>query len=81
MVQFLGRSEITGNFSLNEAIDLANVLRAGKLPAAAEIIQSEIVGPSLGREAIQRGVYSFYNRIDIGIGLDGFLLWNRWNIC
>lgn len=54
-----GRSEITGNFSLNEAIDLANVLRAGKLPAAAEIIQSEIVGPSLGREAIQSGIYSF----------------------
>ena len=54
-----GRSEITGNFSLNEAIDLANVLRAGKLPAAAEIIQSEIVGPSLGREAIQSGMYSF----------------------
>ena len=42
-----GRSEISGQFSLNEAIDLANVLRAGKLPAAAEIIQSEIVGPSL----------------------------------
>ena len=54
-----GRSEITGNFSLNEAIDLANVLRAGKLPAAAEIIQSEIVGPSLGKEAIQSGMYSF----------------------
>ena len=54
-----GRSEITGNFTLNEAIDLANVLRAGKLPAAAEIIQSEIVGPSLGKEAIQSGVYSF----------------------
>tara|TARA_S200000501_G_scaffold304010_1_gene291956 strand:+ start:4084 stop:7044 length:2961 start_codon:yes stop_codon:yes gene_type:complete len=54
-----GRSEITGNFSLNEAIDLANVLRAGKLPAAAEIIQSEIVGPSLGREAIQSGLFSF----------------------
>ena len=47
-----GRSEITGNFSLNEAIDLANVLRAGKLPAAAEIIQSEIVGPSLGLSLI-----------------------------
>lgn len=54
-----GRSEITGSFTLNEAIDLANVLRAGKLPAAAEIIQSEIVGPSLGKEAIQSGVYSF----------------------
>ena len=54
-----GRSEINGNFTLNESIDLANVLRAGKLPAAAEIIQSEIVGPSLGKEAIQSGVYSF----------------------
>jgi len=54
-----GRSEITGNFTLNEAIDLANVLRAGKLPASAEIIQSEIVGPSLGKEAIQAGIYSF----------------------
>ena len=54
-----GRSEISGQFSLNEAIDLANVLRAGKLPAAAEIIQSEIVGPSLGKEAIESGVNSF----------------------
>jgi len=54
-----GRSEITGTFTLNEAIDLANVLRAGKLPASAEIIQSEIVGPSLGKEAIQSGIYSF----------------------
>ena len=54
-----GRSEITGNFTLNEAVDLANVLRAGKLPASAEIIQSEIVGPSLGKEAIQAGIYSF----------------------
>tara|TARA_B110000444_G_scaffold260838_1_gene309497 strand:- start:8997 stop:11954 length:2958 start_codon:yes stop_codon:yes gene_type:complete len=54
-----GRSEISGSFSLNEAIDLANVLRAGKLPASAEIIQSEIVGPSLGKEAIESGIYSF----------------------
>jgi len=54
-----GRSEISGNFTLNEAIDLANVLRAGKLPASADIIQSEIVGPSLGKEAIQSGIYSF----------------------
>ena len=41
-----GRSEITGHFTLNEAVDLANVLRAGKLPASADIVQSEIVGPS-----------------------------------
>ena len=54
-----GRSEITGNFTLNEGIDLANVLRAGKLPASADIIQSEIVGPSLGKEAIEAGIYSF----------------------
>ena len=54
-----GRSEISGDFTLNEAIDLANVLRAGKLPASAEIIQSEIVGPSLGQEAIESGIYSF----------------------
>ena len=64
-----GRSEITGNFTLNEAIDLANVLRAGKLPAAAEIIQSEIVGPSLGKEAIESGMYSFI------IALAFVLLW------
>jgi SecD/SecF fusion protein len=54
-----GRSEISGNFTLNEAIDLANVLRAGKLPASADIIQSEIVGPSLGQEAIDSGINSF----------------------
>ena len=40
-------------------IDLANVLRAGKLPASATIIQSEVVGPSLGQEAIDSGIYSF----------------------
>ncbi|MDT0675744.1 protein translocase subunit SecDF [Autumnicola musiva] len=54
-----GRSEITGDFSITEGQDLANVLRAGKLPASAEIIQSEIVGPSLGQEAINSGINSF----------------------
>ena len=54
-----GRSEISGQFTLNEAIDLANVLRAGKLPASAEIIESEVVGPSLGKENIERGINSF----------------------
>lgn len=54
-----GRSEITGNFSLEEAKDLANVLRAGKLPAKADIVQSEIVGPSLGKKAIEGGKLSF----------------------
>ncbi|WP_350287700.1 protein translocase subunit SecDF [uncultured Croceitalea sp.] len=54
-----GRSEITGDFSLVETKDIANVLRAGKLPASAEIIQSEVVGPSLGQEAIDSGFMSF----------------------
>ena len=54
-----GNSEISGEFTLNEAIDLANVLRAGKLPASADIIQSEVVGPSLGQEAISSGFMSF----------------------
>ncbi|TJY37250.1 protein translocase subunit SecDF [Pontimicrobium aquaticum] len=54
-----GNSEISGSFTLNEAIDLANVLRAGKLPASAEIVQAETVGPSLGQEAIDSGMKSF----------------------
>jgi SecD/SecF fusion protein len=54
-----GNSSISGSFTLNEAIDLANVLRAGKLPASADIIQSEVVGPSLGQEAIDSGTTSF----------------------
>ncbi len=53
-----GRSEISGNFEVSETKDLANVLRAGKLPAEAEIIQSEIVGPSLGEIAIHAGLIS-----------------------
>ncbi|XOD67327.1 MAG: protein translocase subunit SecDF [Flavobacteriales bacterium Tduv] len=54
-----GRSEISGNFTVQEADDLVNVLNAGKLPAPARIIQAEIVGPSLGNEAIQSGLVSF----------------------
>ncbi|RXR19127.1 protein translocase subunit SecDF [Flavobacterium amnicola] len=53
-----GRSEISGSFTLEETKDLANVLRAGKLPAAAEIVQSEVVGPSLGQKAIDNGTTS-----------------------
>ncbi len=53
-----GRSEISGTFDITETQDLANVLRAGKLPAAADIIQSEVVGPSLGQEAIDNGTTS-----------------------
>lgn len=54
-----GNSEISGQFTVEEAQDLANVLRAGKLPAKADILQSEIVGPSLGQEAINSGLMSF----------------------
>ncbi|WP_291864724.1 protein translocase subunit SecDF [Maribacter sp.] len=64
-----GRSEITGNFTVNETKDISNVLRAGKLPASAEIIQSEIVGPSLGQEAIDSGFMSFL------IAMSIVLLW------
>ena len=53
-----GRSEISGTFDVTETKDLANVLRAGKLPAAAEIVQSEVVGPSLGQKAIDAGLMS-----------------------
>ncbi len=54
-----GSSEITGTFTVNETKDIANVLRAGKLPAKAEIIDSFVVGPSLGQEAIDSGFTSF----------------------
>ena len=54
-----GSSEITGTFTINETKDIANVLRAGKLPASAEIIDSFVVGPSLGQEAIDSGFMSF----------------------
>jgi len=54
-----GRSSITGLGSIEEAKDLANILKSGKMPAPARIIQEEIVGPSLGQEAINSGLYSF----------------------
>ncbi|MBK8806737.1 MAG: protein translocase subunit SecDF [Bacteroidales bacterium] len=54
-----GRSSITGNFTINEARDLANVLKSGKLPAPAKIIEEVVVGPSLGKEAISSGLWSF----------------------
>ena len=66
-----GRSEISGNFDIAETKDLANVLRAGKLPARAEIIQSEVVGPSLGEKAIHAGFIS---------SIVGFLLVFLWMV-
>ena len=66
-----GNSIISGNFTLTETADLANVLRAGKLPAAADIVQSEVVGPSLGQEAIDNGTTS---------AIIGLLLVSLWMI-
>nr|WP_319272122.1 protein translocase subunit SecDF [uncultured Draconibacterium sp.] len=54
-----GRSSITGLESIEEAQDLANVLKSGKMPAPARIIQEDIVGPSLGQKAINSGLISF----------------------
>jgi SecD/SecF fusion protein len=54
-----GHSQITGQFTIDEAKDLANVLKAGKLPAPAKIVEEAIVGPTLGREAINNGFLSF----------------------
>ena len=64
-----GRSEISGNFTIDETKDLSNVLRAGKLPAKADIVQSDVVGPSLGQEAIDNGMLSFL------IGMLSVVLW------
>ena len=54
-----GRTQITGNFTAEESSDLANILRAGKLDAPARIIQADVVGPSLGKEAISDSINSF----------------------
>ncbi len=54
-----GRSEISGNFTPQEAKDLANVLKSGKMPAPSRIIQEDVVGPSLGHEAVTQGMWSF----------------------
>ena len=54
-----GRTQIEGGFSLEEATDLANVLKAGKLPVPARVIQADVVGPSLGKEAISASFSSF----------------------
>ncbi|MCX6228069.1 MAG: protein translocase subunit SecDF [Bacteroidia bacterium] len=55
-----GRTEISGNFSIEEAKDLANMLKSGKMPASANIVQEEVVGPTLGKESIQSGMISFF---------------------
>ncbi len=64
-----GTASISGQFTDAEAKDLADILNAGKLPATAKIIQAEVVGPSLGKEAIQSGLVSF------GVALIVVLIW------
>ena len=54
-----GHSQITGQFSQEDTKDLANVLKSGKMPAPAKIVQEDIVGPSLGQKSIQQGIISF----------------------
>ena len=65
-----GNSSISGNFSVEEATDLANVLKAGKLPAPAQIVAEDVVGPTLGKESIRQGLNSFL----IGLVLVIFLM-------
>jgi SecD/SecF fusion protein len=60
-----GRSEITGNFEMEEAKDLSNILKAGKLPAPTRIVEEVVVGPSLGLEAQSQGLTS----VLAGLGL------------
>src|SRR5690606_16604291 len=53
-----GQSEIPGNFTLVEAQDLANILKSGSLPAPTQIVEESIIGPTLGKEAQNQGVFS-----------------------
>jgi SecD/SecF fusion protein len=55
-----GNTEITGDFTIEEADDLANILKSGKLPAPAHIISDTVIGPTLGKEAINSGFISFF---------------------
>lgn len=54
-----GNSEISGNFTPEEANDLANVLKSGKMAARVHIVQEDVIGPSLGKEAVESGIWSF----------------------
>jgi SecD/SecF fusion protein len=71
-----GNSQITGDFTIDEAKDLANQLESGKLPAPARIISETVVGPTLGKEAIQAGLLSFIFAF-LGVLLYMALYYNR----
>ncbi len=63
-----GMTSISGSFSIEDAEDLANVLKAGKLPAPAKIIEEAVVGPTLGKENISKGFYSFLIALLVVLG-------------
>jgi SecD/SecF fusion protein len=67
-----GQSQITGNFTNREADDLVNILKAGKLPAPARIVQEAVVGPTLGKEAISAGLLSFAIALLVVLAYMGF---------
>ena len=54
-----GNSQITGNFTIEDTKDLATTLKSGRMPAPARIVQEEVVGPTLGAQSIQQGIWSF----------------------
>ena len=54
-----GQSSISGNFTVEDTKDLANTLKSGRMPAPARIVQEEVVGPTLGAQSIQQGLWSF----------------------
>ncbi|PWT97394.1 MAG: protein translocase subunit SecDF [Bacteroidetes bacterium] len=64
-----GRSQISGSFTVEEAADLANILQSGKLPAPARIVQEQVVGPTLGSQAIKGGAMSFIISFVVIFGL------------
>jgi len=63
-----GSTEITGDFTIEEADDLSNILKSGKLPAPTHIISDTIVGPTLGKEAINSGFISFFVAFALVLG-------------
>ena len=73
-----GSSIISGNFEIQEAQDLANILEAGALPAPTRIVEEAVVGPTLGRVAIGQGSHFYFGWIGISGDLYDCLLRQRW---
>ena len=69
-----GQAQITGNFTMDEARDLAIVLRAGALPAPVNILEERTVGPSLGSDSIRQGIHGHTHRLTIGYFIHDYLL-------